>query len=80
MQFFEYKDGNITPLPYPMVSRLPDDKTCFLIWAQDMADAENAANKHLNGEPFKTLENFRWTRDVTYREIESVAVGTIAED
>ena len=75
MRFFEYKKGNIQPLTYPMTSTLSDEKNCFLIYAEDDADAKKTADEHLTGKPFETLHNFQYKRDVCYKMIENVAVS-----
>ena len=75
MRFFEFKNGEIYPLSYPMTSTFSDGETCFLIYAQDEDDARKTAEDHLKGKPLETLYDFRWTKDVVYRRIEDVAVS-----
>lgn len=76
MQFFEYKDGEIIPLIYPMTSRKPDETTCFLVYAKDINDAETAVHKHLNeNKPLTDLKNFRLNHEVTYQAVPNVAVN-----
>lgn len=80
MTFYEYKNGEITPLLYPMTSDIPNPDSCFLVYAQDVDDAKNASERHLAGEPLKTLKNFRLNHDTVYPEIRDVAVGTFPEE
>lgn len=74
MKFYEYKKGKIKELSYPMTSDLPDEKTCFLIYAKDSKDAKRAAKEHLDGKPLEQLNNFRLNHTTTYKYIKNVAV------
>ena len=74
MKFFEYKNGSIKELTYPMTSDIADGKTCFLIYAKDDKDAKRAAKKHLDGKPLEQLDNFRLNHTTTYKYIKNVAL------
>lgn len=73
MSFFEYNNGNIYLLDYPMVSEPFDPERCFLVYAENKKEAMKIAKGHLDGIALQTIRNFRFTPDVVYDRIKNVA-------